>query len=148
MVSAVDQPNAPLDEKLTHIINHAPRVLYVSNKDDLIQGNLTLREDWIRISCHSGKGVNTLINALKQHLLETTRPSSIGETIPPVLYRARHLHHMRNAVRALQRFHETAALELAAEELRIAVTELGYVTGIVDIEDILDSIFNEFCIGK
>ncbi len=148
VVSAVDQPNAPLDEKLTHIINHAPRVLYVSNKDDLIQGNLTLREDWIRISCHSGKGVNTLINALKQHLLETTRPSSIGETIPPVLYRARHLHHMRNAVRALQRFHETAALELAAEELRIAVTELGYVTGIVDIEDILDSIFNEFCIGK
>jgi len=38
--------------------------------------------------------------------------------------------------------------ELAAEDLRIAAREIGKITNIIDVEEILDDIFNNFCIGK
>ena len=38
--------------------------------------------------------------------------------------------------------------DIAAEELRIAATALGRLTGRVDVEDVLDAIFEDFCIGK
>jgi tRNA modification GTPase len=39
-------------------------------------------------------------------------------------------------------------MELVAEDLRLAIRELGRITGRVDVEDILDVIFRDFCIGK
>lgn len=39
-------------------------------------------------------------------------------------------------------------VDLAAEELRIASCELGKITGVVDVEELLDVIFRDFCIGK
>jgi tRNA modification GTPase len=65
--------------------------------------------------------------------------------------RARHRHALEETVAALDRAlaqsgsgHE----ELIAEELRAAATTLGRLTGRVDVEDILDVIFRDFCIGK
>ena len=43
---------------------------------------------------------------------------------------------------------EGAGEELIAEQLRLAATELGRLTGRVDVEDVLDVIFRDFCIGK
>ena len=37
---------------------------------------------------------------------------------------------------------------MAAEELRLAASEIGRVVGRVDVEDVLDSLFNDFCVGK
>jgi tRNA modification GTPase len=42
----------------------------------------------------------------------------------------------------------TLAVDMAAEELRLATQELGRITGAVDVEDVLDVLFNDFCIGK
>jgi tRNA modification GTPase len=42
----------------------------------------------------------------------------------------------------------SASEELVAEELRLAARALGRLTGRVDVEDILDVIFRDFCIGK
>jgi len=50
---------------------------------------------------------------------------------------------LRHAVTA-----NTMALELRAEELRDAGFNLGRISGAVDVEDLLDAIFSEFCIGK
>lgn len=50
------------------------------------------------------------------------------------------------ALRAAQ--DPTLPLDLAAEEFRIASTELGRITGAVDVEELLDVIFRDFCIGK
>lgn len=56
---------------------------------------------------------------------------------------------MQECTEALQRYEGVhSQLELAAEELRGAARALGRVTGVIDTEDLLDAIFNEFCIGK
>jgi tRNA modification GTPase len=64
--------------------------------------------------------------------------------------RARHRTLLRETVAALDRAGRSADKgdELLAEELRIAIHSLGRLTGRVDVEDILDVIFREFCIGK
>ena len=54
---------------------------------------------------------------------------------------------------ALERFavlsrEGSMAVDMAAEELRLAASELGRVTGAVDVEDVLDVLFSDFCIGK
>lgn len=156
VVSAVDQPSAVLDHRVREVIQKAPRVIYVRNKDDLVDVQETnevarhpdVGEPWVSISCHTGKGVDALVKTLGAYLNDVTHPAQMEGTSMPILHRSRHIRHMKNAVEALRRFHSIDALELAAEELRMAVAELGYVTGTVDVEDILESIFHEFCIGK
>ncbi len=68
-----------------------------------------------------------------------------------LLTRERHRHALEQVLAALRRAQsrDVAAREdLLAEELRIAATALGRLTGRVDVEDILDVIFRDFCIGK
>ena len=52
------------------------------------------------------------------------------------------------AAAALERALAAAELELRAEDLRLAARALGRITGRVDVEDLLDVIFRDFCIGK
>ena len=60
----------------------------------------------------------------------------------------RHRHALENALGHLQRGLATDIAELAAEDIRLAVREIGKITGRVDVEDLLDIIFGDFCIGK
>ena len=62
--------------------------------------------------------------------------------------RARHRHALAEAVSALRRALEATESELFAEDLRLAVRAIGRVTGRVDVEDLLDVVFRDFCIGK
>jgi tRNA modification GTPase len=66
----------------------------------------------------------------------------------PTLTRARHRHALEAAVEALKRGKSSAAPELVAEELRVAMHQLGRITGRVDVEELLDVVFRDFCIGK
>ena len=69
----------------------------------------------------------------------------------PLVTRERHRHALEEVLAALRRAQagEVAGREdLLAEELRIAARALGRLTGRVDVEDILDVIFHDFCIGK
>jgi tRNA modification GTPase len=70
-----------------------------------------------------------------------------------IITRARHRQHVEAAVEALYRFdelsqHGAMAVDMAAEELRLATSELGRITGAVDVEEVLDVLFTDFCIGK
>jgi tRNA modification GTPase len=66
----------------------------------------------------------------------------------PALSRARHRAAAAEAEAALRRAINATLPELAAEDVRVASRSLGRITGRVDVEDVLDVIFGEFCIGK
>jgi tRNA modification GTPase len=65
-----------------------------------------------------------------------------------MLTRARHREALQAALAALQRSAAATLPELQAEDLRLAWRSVGRITGAVDVEDLLDVIFAEFCIGK
>jgi tRNA modification GTPase len=98
------------------------------------------------VSAQSGAGVETLIAALAEHARQVF---VLGE--PSIVTRARHRAALTETVEALDRAIEQGSRgqeDLVAEELRLAARRLGRITGRVDVEDILDVIFREFCIGK
>ncbi|KAG6836923.1 hypothetical protein H0H93_001289 [Arthromyces matolae] len=68
----------------------------------------------------------------------------------PLITRGRHRTHLETAARFLQAFLETppSDIVMAAEELRYAAQAVGKVSGLIDIEDVLDAVFKDFCIGK
>jgi tRNA modification GTPase len=74
----------------------------------------------------------------------------LGGGEPAVVTRARHREALERAAEALHRAlaHGTDQEDLIAEDLRLAARALGRLTGRVDVEDILDVIFRDFCIGK
>ncbi|KAG6813190.1 hypothetical protein H0H92_013310 [Tricholoma furcatifolium] len=71
-----------------------------------------------------------------------------GET--PLITRERHRAHLETACLFLKAFLDTPLddVELAAEELRHAAHAIGKVTGVIDVEEVLDAVFRDFCIGK
>jgi len=113
------------------------------------------------ISCVTQEGIETFIGNLTEAVLDrvSSRSSDVdgadsdegnGTTL---ITRARHRQHVEAAVQALERFEVLSwqgsmAVDMAAEELRLAASELGRVTGVVDVEDVLDKLFADFCIGK
>ncbi len=95
------------------------------------------------ISAKSGAGVDTLVAALAEYAREY-----FAATESTIVTRARHRRALEETVAALDRALAQQAEELIAEDLRSAATTLGRLTGRVDVEDILDVIFRDFCIGK
>lgn len=93
------------------------------------------------VSARTGEG----LEALRGAIADAVRKRVSG---PPGALRARHFHALGESAEALDRFAAAPQTDLAAEDLRLAVRALGRVTGRVDVEDLLDAIFREFCIGK
>ncbi|EED87198.1 predicted protein, partial [Thalassiosira pseudonana CCMP1335] len=132
-------------------------VLYVLNKLDLVEGNensINSKEQSnspkFGISCTTSEGVDDFLSSLTQQALSLV---SGDRDEGAVITRARHRRHVEAASDALERFEELSgqgymALDMAAEELRLASSELGRVTGAIDVEDVLDVLFADFCIGK
>jgi tRNA modification GTPase len=67
---------------------------------------------------------------------------------PPALTRARHRAALQETAGHLARATDAGLPELMAEDLRLALRALGRITGQVGVEDLLDTIFSRFCIGK
>lgn len=74
--------------------------------------------------------------------------SSAQEASGPLLTRPRHRAALADCLHALERAGQAPLAELMVEEVRLAVRALGRITGRVDVEDLLDVIFRDFCIGK
>ncbi len=97
-----------------------------------------------RISAHSGSGLDELVTAIA----EEARGSCVGSGLGP--NRTRHREHLTAALSELDRAvgEIWKEAELRSEDLRRAGDEIGRITGAIGVEDLLDVIFREFCIGK
>jgi tRNA modification GTPase len=97
------------------------------------------------LSSTNGEGVDELVGAL------TRFSEQFFTSEPALVMRERHRAHLQETVRALmdaQRAGEAGSEEIMAEQLRLATRALGKLLGRVDVEDVLDVIFRDFCIGK
>ncbi len=135
---------AGLDAATLEVIDDA--TLVVLNKLDTVTTALPpaiAGRPALALSARSGDGVERLVEALTA---EVERRFAVGTA--PVLTRARHRAAVGEAEAALRRFDPRGGIELAAEDLRLAARALGRVTGRVEVDEVLDAIFREFCIGK
>ena len=100
--------------------------------------------DGLRLSLKTGDGLDEVVNAIAA---EARKRLDSGSDAPP-LTRTRHRVALTEACDSLARALAASESELFAEDLRLAVRAVGQITGRVDVEDLLDVIFRDFCIGK
>ncbi|HEY4172412.1 MAG TPA: tRNA uridine-5-carboxymethylaminomethyl(34) synthesis GTPase MnmE [Rhodopila sp.] len=114
--------------------------LLVANKADL---GLPGPDGAVRISAKTGLGMDTLRARLAEAARAMTESSG-----PPPLTRFRHRAALLEAADHLDAAERADLPELRGEDLRLAMRALGRITGHVGVEDILDTVFSKFCIGK
>lgn len=136
--------------------------LLVLNKSDLVQeaqlfnqsslgvdGDAGASELTRLVSCTTGAGVSDLLDTVGSWVSDAL---AVDPSDGPLMTRQRHRQHVVDCCAHLDRFLEVCSssdyVPLAAEHLRSAVQALGRITGRTDVEDILDVVFNDFCIGK
>ena len=123
--------------------------ILVVNKSDLIKGKLNKKfkkYEYVLISIKKDLNLNKLILKIKSKLKKQFITS--GNIL---ITRERHRQNLKNCVYHLQKFKERKTswdVDKAAEDLRLATRHLGMIVGKVDVEELLGSIFNDFCIGK
>ncbi len=123
-------------------------ILHIGNKVDMASPDEDLGSYDVVISAASGRGVEQL----KQMLLEKALGRHDADAGSLVITATRHrdaLQKARNFVQsAIARLSDGSSNEFLSIDLRGALQELGHITGSITNEDILDSIFSRFCIGK
>ena len=118
--------------------------LTVLNKCDL--HNNYKKEGCINISVSNGSGIDNLINKIAEHV--SSKFMSYTDTIPT---KTRYILGVQNSIQSLlsaKSIDLKVNSELMVEELRLAIQEIGKITGHVDVEEYLEVIFKDFCIGK
>jgi len=115
--------------------------IIVVNKCDIA---LPLTEGKIFISVKEKTGIDVLMQAIEAKMEQVIQ----GEM--SFVTRNRHRFHLEQAVSHLQKYYRLPVeyIELKCEELRRAATEIGKITGKIEVEEILGEIFSSFCIGK
>lgn len=98
----------------------------------------------VAVSSTTGDGIEDLLAILADRIKSLYALSR--ET--PSLTRARHRDTLLECLDCLRKAQSSVRPELMAEDIRIAARALGRITGRVDVEDLLDVIFRDFCIGK
>ena len=144
-LAVFDATLAPvLDSATVEMIDDA--TLVVMNKSDLAAD---AAPDWIigrpviAVSAQTGIGLERLEEAMTAMV-----ERGLGEGGAPVLTRSRHRAAVDEAAASLRRVDVAGGVEWAAEDVRLAARALGRITGRIEVDDVLDVIFREFCIGK
>ena len=123
--------------------------ILVVNKSDLIKGELppeVKKLDHVLISLKENQNLDKLISKIKERL---KTKFIVNEDI--LITRERHRQHLIQCSDNLKNFiekNDKKDFDKGAEDLRLATRHLGMIVGKVDVEEILGSIFNDFCIGK
>jgi len=132
LAMTVVEAGSPLPDNPGHLI--------IANKADL---GLPGPDGALRISAKTGQGMDEL----RAYLAQAARQMTESSGAPP-LTRARHRAALLEASGLLEAAEQADLPELRGEDLRLATRALGRITGHVGVEDILDTVFSKFCIGK
>ncbi|MEZ5902381.1 MAG: tRNA uridine-5-carboxymethylaminomethyl(34) synthesis GTPase MnmE [Alphaproteobacteria bacterium] len=135
------------DEHTLHLVDENSIILV--NKIDMnpdVKNLFHVKQNTqpIFISTKTGEGVSEFLTVLTDKI---SKQMSVSRETPS-LTRQRHRTHLEECHVFLKTALEQSQPELMAQDLRFAVNALGRITGRVDVEDLLDVIFKDFCIGK
>ncbi len=123
--------------------------ILVINKSDLLEGEINpeiKKLNHVLISIKENLNIDELISKIKNNL-----KNKFITTDDILITRERHRQHLEQCLEHLNNFkkkNEVEDFDKAAEDLRLATRHLGMIVGKVDVEEILGSIFNDFCVGK
>ena len=143
----VDAKNLDFTDVLKRLLDN--NAILVINKSDLLEedvGPEIKKLNHVLISIKNNQNINELILKIKKDLKEKFITSD-----DILITRERHRQHLKKCLEHLKNFNkknEAQDFDKGAEDLRLATRHLGMIVGKVDVEEILGSIFNDFCIGK
>jgi tRNA modification GTPase len=143
----VDAKNLHFTDVLKGLLDQ--NAILVINKSDLLDGEIDpeiKKLDHVFISIKENLNIDELILKIKNNLKNKFITSD-----DILITRERHRQHLEQCLVHLKNFNkknEDEDFDKAAEDLRLATRHLGMIVGTVDVEEILGSIFNDFCIGK
>ena len=143
----VDAKNLDFTDVLKDLLDQ--NAILVINKSDLLVGDIhpkIKKLNHVLISIKENLNIDELILKIKSNLKNKFITSD-----DILITRERHRQHLKQSLDHLKNFRKKNKAEdfdKAAEDLRLATRHLGMIVGKVDVEEILGSIFNDFCIGK
>ncbi len=144
-IVVIDNSSKKINKEIQNIINEDTIVLL--NKSDVSDNqNHKFDVDTIIASVKNNKNIDKLINLVKVKLSK-----KFSSKYSALITRERHRVKLNDCLKEISKFlqkDQSKDLELAAEDLRMATRHLGSIVGKVDVEEILGSIFKDFCIGK
>ena len=143
----VDAKNLDFTDVLKGLLDE--NAILVINKSDLLDEEIDpeiKKLNHVLISIKENLNIDELILKIKNNLKNKFITSD-----DILITRERHRQHLKQCLEHLKNFNkknEVEDFDKAAEDLRLATRHLGMIVGKVDVEEILGSIFNDFCIGK
>ena len=143
----IDAKNPNFTAELKQLMDE--NAILVINKSDLLNKSLSpdiKSYDHVLISVTKKLKIDKLISRIKDKL-----KNKFVNSEDILITRQRHRQHLEKCLEYLKVFeekNEANDFDKAAEDLRLATRHLGMIVGKVDVEEILGSIFNDFCIGK
>ena len=144
-IIVIDNSSKSINKEIKKMINKDTIVLL--NKSDVkSRQNHRFDAETVLASVKENKNIDSLIEKIKVKLRKKFTPNNTA-----LITRERHRQSLEACVQNLKNFAEKNSLEdfdKAAEDLRLATRHLGMIVGKVDVEEILGSIFSDFCIGK
>ena len=144
-IVVIDNSSKKISKEIQTMINK-DTIILLNKSDVLDKQNHKFNVDTVLASVKNNKNIDKLVNLVKAKLSKKFISNNSA-----LITRERHRIKLNDCLKEIDKFlqkDQSKDLELAAEDLRMATRHLGGIVGKVDVEEILGSIFKDFCIGK
>jgi len=144
-IIVIDNSSKKINKEIQNMINK-DTIIFLNKSDVSDKQNHKFKVDTVLASVKNNKNIDKLIDLIKAKLSKKFTSNNTA-----LITRERHRVKLNDCLKEIDKFlkkDQNKDLELAAEDLRMATRHLGSIVGKVDVEEILGSIFKDFCIGK
>ena len=144
-IIVIDNSSKKINKEIQDMINR-DTIIFLNKSDVSDKQNHKFNVDTVLASVKNNKNIDKLIDLIKSKLSKKFTSNNNA-----LITRERHRVKLNDCLKEIDKFlrkDQNKDLELAAEDLRMATRHLGGIVGKVDVEEILGSIFKDFCIGK